>query len=152
MKKLLLLATLAILSIGVPAQRVTSPGGSSGGGGAGLTGVTNDTNITGSIAGTVLTLGWTGALAKARQNAFTAYIDQTNTFSLAQTFSLAPTVSAFGIGVVKSDASGLLSSDALSFADLPVRTIATTNGLQGGGDLSADRNYAHLRQFVADHD
>lgn len=47
--------------------------------------VVNDTNVTGSIASQALTLGWTGTLAKARQNAATVYNDQANTFAGTQT-------------------------------------------------------------------
>lgn len=50
------------------------------GSGPAVTNVVSDTNVTGSISGSTLTLGWTGALAKARQNAATAYTDQANTF------------------------------------------------------------------------
>jgi hypothetical protein len=49
--------------------------------------VTNDTNVTGSISGNVLTLGWAGSLAKARTLGTTVYTDQVNTFgNFAQTF------------------------------------------------------------------
>lgn len=51
----------------------------------------DDTNITLSIGSATsthtFTLGWTGTLAKARQNVSTAYIDQANTFgAFTQTF------------------------------------------------------------------
>jgi hypothetical protein len=46
-----------------------------------VTSVTNDTNVTGSIAANNLTLGWTGTLAKTRTLATTVYTDQNNTFS-----------------------------------------------------------------------
>lgn len=67
--------------------------------------VTNDTNVTGSIAGQTLTLGWTGLAAKSRTLATTVYEDQANTYTTglqdftAATFKLpnsagaAPTVS-----------------------------------------------------------
>ncbi|HEY0004539.1 MAG TPA: hypothetical protein VGB17_06980 [Pyrinomonadaceae bacterium] len=48
--------------------------------------VTNDTNVTGSVAGGVLTLGWTSTLAKSRQHAATVYTDQANTFAFLQSF------------------------------------------------------------------
>ena len=43
--------------------------------------ITNDTNVTGSITAQVLTLGWTGTLAKTRTLATTVYTDQSNTYS-----------------------------------------------------------------------
>lgn len=43
--------------------------------------VTNDTNVTGSIAAQVLTLGWTGTLAKTRTLSTTVYTDQSNTYT-----------------------------------------------------------------------
>src|SRR5205085_10097062 len=53
------------------------------------TSVTNDTNVTGSISANVLTLSWTGALAKAMQHAATAYTDASNSWSagVKQTFT-----------------------------------------------------------------
>ena len=49
--------------------------------------VVNDTNVTGSISAQALTLNWSGALAKSRQHAATAYTDQANTFgAFAQVF------------------------------------------------------------------
>lgn len=47
----------------------------------GVTSVVNDTNVTGSIAGTVLTLGWTSTLAKSRIINTAVYNDQLNTYS-----------------------------------------------------------------------
>lgn len=86
--------------IGIHECRVTNTWtylGSGGGGGVSslnsLTGVlsiarTNDTNIqmtiTPSGSTVSLDLSWTGALAKARQHASTAYTDQANTFSAAR--------------------------------------------------------------------
>lgn len=43
--------------------------------------ITNDTNVTGSVAGGSFTLGWAGALSKARQHAQTMYLDQVNTLT-----------------------------------------------------------------------
>lgn len=61
-------------------------------------GITNDTNVTGSITGQVLTLGWTGTLAKARQNGTTVYTDQANTFSaFAQDFTAATVALPTGV-------------------------------------------------------
>jgi len=49
--------------------------------------VVSDTNVTGSISGQALTLGWTGTLAKTRTLATTVYTDQSNTYSAGpQTF------------------------------------------------------------------
>lgn len=47
----------------------------------------NDTNVTISSALNVHTLGWAGALAKARQHAQTAYYDNGGTFTQPQTIS-----------------------------------------------------------------
>jgi hypothetical protein len=55
--------------------------------------VTPDTNITGSISAQTLTLGFTGTLAKSRQNAATVYNDGSNTYSSGdQDFGLADSV------------------------------------------------------------
>jgi hypothetical protein len=51
----------------------------------------NDTNLTVSSAQNVHTLGWIGTLAKGRQNSQTAYKDETNTFTQAQTIDGATT-------------------------------------------------------------
>ncbi len=45
------------------------------------TSIVNDTNVTGSITSNVLTLAWSGTLAKARQHSATVYNDQANTYS-----------------------------------------------------------------------
>ncbi len=51
----------------------------------------NDANVTISSSGSTHTLGWTGTLTKARQNAQTAYKDDANTFTQPQTVSGATT-------------------------------------------------------------
>lgn len=71
---------------------LTSPGGGTpsspsqltwGTCGSGLASVTNDTNVTGTLSGggTILTLGWTGRLAKTRQLTTNVFTDQANTYS-----------------------------------------------------------------------
>jgi hypothetical protein len=55
------------------------------------TSVSNDTNVTGSISGNVLTFGWSGTLAKSRLLSTVVYTDQSNTWSAGtQDFHLAP--------------------------------------------------------------
>jgi len=51
----------------------------------------NDTNLTISSSGSTHTLGWSGTLAKPRQNAQTAYYDQAGAFTQPQTISGATT-------------------------------------------------------------
>jgi len=51
----------------------------------------NDTNVTISSSGSTHTLGWTGTLAKTRQNSQTAYKDEGNAFTQPQTISAATT-------------------------------------------------------------
>src|SRR5579884_4077487 len=50
-------------------------------GGSGLTGITNDTNVTGTVSARRATLGWQGTLAKTRLLAATVFSDQANTYS-----------------------------------------------------------------------
>lgn len=86
--------------------------------------VVNDTNVTGSIAAQVLTLGWAGTLAKGRNLATAVYTDQPNIFGTGflQTFELVQQKRFSGLGWV--DASGEAGADfgakiAASIADLP---------------------------------
>lgn len=65
----------------------------------GLTSVVNDTNVTGLVAGGVLTLGWTGLLAKARIIASAVFNDQANAYSTGlQDFRLASLQITTGTG------------------------------------------------------
>jgi hypothetical protein len=98
--------------------------------------VANDTNVTGSIASNVLTLGWTGTLAKSRQNAQTAYLDAANAFTSMGINSFAGSV---GVGT---------SSPVLTFhikstlqGDPVASGTAQSNGtmrVQGGNDSVLD--------------
>ena len=79
--------------------------------------VVNDTNVTGSISAQALTLGWTGTLAKARQNSATVYNDAGNTFSTgAQDFGSATSLKVpTGAGAAPT-ANGLLAYDSTANA------------------------------------
>ena len=98
-----------------PNQTVNASGGSGG-----VTSVTNDTNVTGSISGSVLTLGWTGALAKTRLLSTTVYTDQANTYTAGakQTFGASATSSGFNFSGVTADPSSLASGDHWFRSDL----------------------------------
>ena len=75
--------------------------------------VVNDTNVTGSIAAQVLTLGWTGPLAKTRTLTTTVYTDQANTYTTGlQDFSTAGSLKVpIGAGLVPTT-SGLVGYDS----------------------------------------
>jgi|GEM_PF-4435947 len=66
---------------------ITSLNGQTGG----VQSFANDTNVIISSAQDVHTLGWTGTLAKGRQNPQTVYKDEANTFTQAQTINGATT-------------------------------------------------------------
>jgi len=77
--------------------------------------VVNDTNVTGSISAQALTLSWTGTLAKARQNAATAYTDQANTFgAFAQSFAAATSLTVPSAAGAAPTASGQVAYDTTS--------------------------------------
>lgn len=75
--------------------------------------VSNDTNVTGSISGNNLALGWAGTLAKARTLATTVYTDQANSYTAGskQTVSASSTTAGLGFGGVTADPSSLSSGD-----------------------------------------
>lgn len=73
----------------------------------GLNSVANDTNVTGSVSGGVLTLAWSGTAAKNRLPATTVYTDQNNTFTLLQDFSGATLRLPTGAGFTSSAGSVL---------------------------------------------
>jgi hypothetical protein len=80
-------------------------------------GVTNDTNVTMTItpsgANHQFALGWSGALAKARQHAATVYNDQSNTFSTGtQDFSAATMVKLRVAGGLTTSANGDIGYDS----------------------------------------
>lgn len=79
--------------------------------------VVNDTNVTGSISAQALTLGWTGTLAKARQNASTVYNDAANTWSTGvQDFGSAASLKVpTGAGAAPT-ANGLIAYDSTANA------------------------------------
>jgi hypothetical protein len=90
-----------------------------------VTSVVNDTNVTGSIAANALTLGWTGTLAKARQNAATVYNDAGNTWSTgAQDFSAATSLKVPVSAGAAPTTSGLIAYDS------------TANKFKGGANGS----------------
>ncbi len=73
---------------------------------------TNDTNVTGSLSGSVFTLGWTSVLAKARIISTAVYNDQTNAYSVGlQDFSLVTLKIPIGAGLAES-VSGRLGYDS----------------------------------------
>lgn len=118
--------TQACLTVG---SGLTLSGGSLGLSSGVPTSVVNDTNVTGSIASNVLTLGWTGTLAKARQNAATVYNDQANSYSAGAKQSFSPSASTSGLNL------GSLSGDPSSPANGDVHyNSATGKGriYQGG--------------------
>jgi len=74
--------------------------------------VVNDTNVTGSISAQALTLGWTGTLAKARQNAATVYNDAANTWSTgAQDFGSTTSLKVPTSAGAAPTANGLVAYD-----------------------------------------
>ncbi len=77
------------------------------------TSITSDINVTGSVAGNVLTLGWAGALAKNRLLSTTVFTDQTNTYTpgMKQTFSASAVMAGEGFAGVTVDPSTLASGD-----------------------------------------
>jgi len=147
-------ATLAKL------RGVTSTGADCNPGGAGslasLNGLTgpsqtfakaDDANVTLGIASTgsshTCTLGWTGALAKSRQNSATAYVDQANTFSAgAQDFD---GVSSFVIrkaaGAGPTASGGFAYDTTLNLYKVGVngvaKTLATTDASITGNAAKA---------------
>ena len=100
--------------------------------GAALT-KTDDTNVTLTLGGTPgtalltatsITVGWTGALAKARQHAATAYTDQANTFgAFVQTFQ----VGANYLLVDPTDTTKKFQFDASNIGTGTTRTLNVPN-------------------------
>ena len=82
-------------------------------GGSVVTGVSNDTNVTGSVSSNVLTLGWSGQLAKVRQHSATIYNDQSNTYVAGNKQNFAPnaTNASFNVGSVNGNPSALTNGD-----------------------------------------
>lgn len=78
-----------------------------------VTGVANDTNVTGSIGSNIITLGWLGQLAKSRQNSNTVYTDQSNTYVAGNKQNFVPnsTNAALNIGTVSGNPSALTNGD-----------------------------------------
>lgn len=144
-----------------------------GGGGGGITSLglqtgatqsfanANDTNVTLSIGSSsdthTFTLGWTGTLAKGRQNSATVYNDGANTYSTgAQNFAAAssltlpvgagaaPTTS----GQIAYDSTGHLLKAGFNGSS---KTIATTDAtVAKAGALSTDPTGCTTGQFVTD--
>ncbi|MEP7337066.1 MAG: hypothetical protein ABI977_04930, partial [Acidobacteriota bacterium] len=96
--------------------------------------VTNDTNVTGSITAQALTLGWTGTLAKARQNGATVYNDAGNTFSTgAQDFGSATSLKIVTGAGAAPTANGLVAYDSTANAykfgvNGSAKTVLMTDG------------------------
>jgi hypothetical protein len=82
--------------------------------------VTNDSNVTGSVAGGVFTLGWTGTLAKARLLTSTVFTDQANTFGSGskQTFTPSASIAGFRHIGVTADPTTLVAGDEWMRRDL----------------------------------
>jgi hypothetical protein len=82
--------------------------------------VVNDTNVTGSISGQALTLGFTGALAKARMHSATVFNDQANAYSAGskQTFASSTTTAGMNYAGVTADPSSLAAGDHWFRTDL----------------------------------
>lgn len=78
-----------------------------------VVGISNDTNVTGSISAGILTLGWAGTLTKSRQHATTVYNDQANSYVAGnkQTFSPNATNAGLNIGSISSDPVSLSNGD-----------------------------------------
>ena len=103
------------------------------------TSVTNDTNVTGSIASNALTLGWTGTLAKGRTLASTVYTDQANTFGAFLNDFSAGTIkqpaasgfaatSASNVGINTATNNQLFWNGANSLINLGITSGAAVNG------------------------
>jgi hypothetical protein len=96
----------------------------------------NDTNVTLSISSVTsthtFTLGWAGALAKARQFAATAYTDQANVFTAGskQTTSQSATTAGFNLGALAADPSAPAQGDVWITSDiLKMRIAAATKSV-----------------------
>lgn len=85
--------------------------------------VTSDTNVTGSIAGQTLTLGWTGTAAKSRMLATTVYEDQANTYTSGLQDFTGATLKLPNSAGAAPTVSGLLAYDTTSN-----RLVAGING------------------------
>lgn len=89
-----------------------------------VTGVTNETNIQGSVAGNNLTFIWAGTLAKARTLATTVYTDQANTWgAFVQTFQ----VGANHLLVDPTDTTKKFQFDASNIGTGTTRTVNIPN-------------------------
>lgn len=116
----------------------------------------DDTNVTLTITSTTsdhqFALGWTGTLAKARQNAATVYNDASNTFSTgAQSFAAATSLTVPTIAGASPTTSGQIAYDttstALEYGDNGSnRLVANTAGAQTFSNKTLDNSTtANLR-------
>jgi hypothetical protein len=110
------------------------------------TSVTNDTNVTGSIASNVLTLGWTGTLAKGRLLGTVVYTDQANSYSAGskQTVSASATTAGFNFAGVTANPSSPATGDVWLRSDLShihfydgsaARSLMTTADVLASGQM-----------------
>jgi hypothetical protein len=120
------------------------------------TSIMNDANVTGSISSNILSLGWSGALAKSRQNPATAYLDAVNSWSpgIKQTFAPNSTTPGFNPGSVAGNPSTLSNGDlwydsAVNL--LKARINGTTTSL-GGGISSLGGQTGSTQSFASSND
>lgn len=110
----------------------------------------DDTNVTLTISSVTsthtFTLGWTGTLAKARQNSNTVYADQANTWTTgAQSFALVPSLALPSSTGATPSASGLiaydLTSHTLEYGENGTnRIVANTAGSQTFSNKTLDNS------------
>jgi hypothetical protein len=109
-----------------------------------VTSVNPDTNITGSISAQVLTLGWTGTLAKARIIASAVYNDQVNTFTGAGALTGLPaptsTSDAATKGYVDTVAVGMSVKTSPRVATTAALTATYVNGPSNGVGATLTNN------------
>lgn len=115
--------------------------------------VTNDTNVTGSISGQTLTLGWAGVLAKARIIATAVYNDQANAYSTGlQDFRSAQLAAPVGTSNPASCSVGqvFFRSDAAAGQNWFLCTALNTwtQVLSGGGNTLTTVSFSGTPTFT----
>lgn len=116
--------------------------------------VVNDTNITGSIAAQVLTLGWAGTLAKARNLPTAVYTDQSNTYSAAtiQTVDILLAKRFTNAPIFYPDAyAGTDMCDKIATLIASAEFIAVASSIIDARGFTGDQNCATSNPFATTH-